>query len=151
MGTTFNIQNLSYRYTRGGTRKQRKIKTITGHRPMNRVTLNNKLQRSQKFTGVNNAYLITIKVHKEPPVQIFQAQCGLLNVRSIRNKSVEFKEFVEDHQLDFIALTETWLKPTDDYSIQVLSPRIYCQTYSSYNGYVWWWCCLISIQEQFRY
>lgn len=116
------LQNLSYRYTRGGTRKQRKIKTITGHRPTNRVTLNNRLQRSQKFTGVNNANLITIKVHQEPPVLLFQAQCGLLNVRSIRNKSVEFKEFVEDHHMDFIALTETWLKPTDDYIVSEFCP-----------------------------
>ena len=37
----------------------------------------------------------------------------LLNVRSIRNKSASFLEFVKDNNADLIAVTETWLRPED--------------------------------------
>ena len=37
----------------------------------------------------------------------------LLNIRSIRNKSASFLEFVKDNNADLIAVTETWLRPED--------------------------------------
>ena len=37
----------------------------------------------------------------------------LLNVRSIRNKSASFLEFLKDNNADLIAVTETWLRPED--------------------------------------
>ena len=37
----------------------------------------------------------------------------LLNIRSIRNKSAFFLEFVKDNNADLIAVTETWLRPED--------------------------------------
>ena len=37
----------------------------------------------------------------------------LLNIRSIRNKSASFLEFVKDNNTDLIAVTETWLRPED--------------------------------------
>ena len=36
-----------------------------------------------------------------------------LNIRSIRNKSASFLEFVKDNNGDLIAVTETWLRPED--------------------------------------
>ena len=36
-----------------------------------------------------------------------------LNIRSIRNKSTSFLEFVKDNNADLIAVTETWLRPED--------------------------------------
>ena len=39
-------------------------------------------------------------------------QC-LLNIRSIKNKSASFLEFVKDSNTDLIAVTETWLRPED--------------------------------------
>ena len=41
----------------------------------------------------------------------------LLNVRSIRNKSASFLEFVKDNNADLIAVTETWLRPEDTESL----------------------------------
>ena len=37
----------------------------------------------------------------------------LLNIRSIRNKSASFLEFVKDNHVDLIAVTETWLRSED--------------------------------------
>ena len=36
-----------------------------------------------------------------------------LNIRSIRNKSASFLEFIKDNNADLIAVTETWLRPED--------------------------------------
>ena len=41
----------------------------------------------------------------------------LLNIRSIRNKSSYFLEFVKDNNADLIVVTETWLRPEDTESI----------------------------------
>ena len=45
----------------------------------------------------------------------------LLNVRSIRNKSASFLEFVKDNNADLIAVTETWLRPEDTESLSLVS------------------------------
>ena len=37
----------------------------------------------------------------------------LLNIRSIRNKSASFLEFIRDNNADLIAVTKTWLKEED--------------------------------------
>ena len=37
----------------------------------------------------------------------------LRSIRSIRNKSASFLEFVKDNNADLIAVTETWLRPED--------------------------------------
>ena len=50
----------------------------------------------------------------------------LLNVRSIRNKSASFLEFVKDHNADLIAVTEAWLRPEDTESfISSITPPGY--------------------------
>ena len=41
----------------------------------------------------------------------------LLNIRSIRNKSASFLEFVKDNNADLIAVSETWLRPEDTESL----------------------------------
>ena len=49
----------------------------------------------------------------------------LLNVRSIRNKSASFLEFVKDNNADLIAVTETWLRPEDTESfISSITPPV---------------------------
>ena len=37
----------------------------------------------------------------------------LLNIRSVRNKSAAFAEFVNENNTDLFGVTETWLKPDD--------------------------------------
>ena len=46
------------------------------------------------------------------PVSRYLNGC-LLNIRSVRNKSASFREFVKDNNADLLAVTETWLRPED--------------------------------------
>lgn len=65
-----------------------------------------------KRSGVNSSNIIPISFNNSPPLELL-----LLNVRSIcnsgiKNKPVLINDYITDHQLDIIALTETWIKPT---------------------------------------
>ena len=39
-------------------------------------------------------------------------KCGLINIQSIRNKSLEIREFITDNHIDILLITESWLKGT---------------------------------------
>ena len=39
-------------------------------------------------------------------------KCGLFNIQSVRNKTLEFREFIKDNNYDIMILTKTWLKGT---------------------------------------
>ena len=41
---------------------------------------------------------------------------GLMNCQSACNKADIIKDYIQDHNIDIIALTETWFKPNDDIS-----------------------------------
>ena len=45
-----------------------------------------------------------------------------INARSLRNKSTIFQDFVTDNKFDIVAVTETWLTPSDDAVIADLTP-----------------------------
>ena len=48
----------------------------------------------------------------------------LLNTRSVKNKIIKVKDFVVDHDIDILAMTETWLLPgnIDEIDISTLYP-----------------------------
>ena len=49
-----------------------------------------------------------------------------LNIRSTRNRSASFLEFIKDNNADLIALTEIWLRPEDTESfISCITPPGY--------------------------
>ena len=50
---------------------------------------------------------------------------GVLNARSLRNKSTIFQDFVLDRRLDFVCICETWLSSSDDAVIADLCPGGY--------------------------
>ena len=47
----------------------------------------------------------------------------LLNIRSIKNKTFEIIEIIDNNNIDIICLTETWLKGDESDSIYI-SPSI---------------------------
>ena len=47
---------------------------------------------------------------------------GMLNARSLRNKSTEFQDYVLEHKLDIVCVCETWLTPDDDATVADLVP-----------------------------
>ena len=53
---------------------------------------------------------------------------SLINIRSIRNKSVALAEFINSNKSDIIAVTETWLRPddTDSFIASVTPPGYKC-------------------------
>ena len=57
------------------------------------------------------------------PISRFINFC-LLNTRSVKNKIIKVKDFVVDHDIDILAMTETWLLPgnVDEIDISTLYP-----------------------------
>ena len=53
---------------------------------------------------------------------------SLINIRSIRNKSVALTDFINSNKSDIIAVTETWLRPddTDRFIASVTPPGYKC-------------------------
>ena len=51
----------------------------------------------------------------------------LLNTRSVKNKIMKVRDFVVDHDIDILAITETWLRPgnIDEIDIGTLCPTGY--------------------------
>ena len=57
------------------------------------------------FVSVSN--LVTIKTVSPP--QTSEMKCGLLNARSVKNKTLSINELIVDNHLDILAITETWI------------------------------------------
>ena len=65
-----------------------------------------------------------IKISKEN-VRTSSLCLAHINARSIKNKILQFQEYITNVNIDLCAITETWLKP-DDYDIaRVVPPQGY--------------------------
>ena len=49
---------------------------------------------------------------------------GLVNSRSLRKNALDLKDYVIDHNLDLLAVTETWLTNDDSYQVEISSISI---------------------------
>ena len=85
------------------------------------------LQAPLPFRGVNLNNLISVTTTYCSKINCRCVQFCLLNVRSIKNKTMAVKDFVVDQDIDILALTETWLRPgnIDDVEIRTLCPTGY--------------------------
>ena len=72
--------------------------------------------------NLNN--LISVTTTNSSKINCRCVQFCVLNVRSIKNKTLAVKYFVVDQDIDILALTETWLRPgnIDDVEIRALCP-----------------------------
>lgn len=67
----------------------------------------------QQYVNFNNLTLVP----RNPPISKCSSndfEFCLLNARSIRNKTVIIKDLVVDKNIDILAITETWLRPSGD-------------------------------------
>ena len=110
---TIERLNLCRRPTRRGTKAgTRRFKPIT--RVASRLC--QEVSSVDKQTGVNNANLIqltsrgtgdgTLMARSSPDLR---AKFALINARSIRNKALLVRDYIDEHELDVVAMTETWL------------------------------------------
>lgn len=79
-----------------------------------------------KLRSVNLLNLCSIKI-SSPNHEIAESQAlrmALINARSLSNKSFILNDFFTTNSLDFLFVTETWLKPDEFSSLGELSPRI---------------------------
>ena len=63
---------------------------------------------------------------------------SLINIRSIRNKSVALAHFINSNKSDIIVVTETWLRPddTDSFIASVTPPGYKCTPVPCLEGRV---------------
>ena len=52
-----------------------------------------------------------------------EVNCGLLNMQSVRNKTLEIRDTINEKQLDLFAVTETWITDHDTTVIQEMVPK----------------------------
>ena len=92
---------LKYRGRKAG---RRRIPVVITTRNMNRRYLNRTIVKKN---------LVNIELQKDSTVSQ-HLQFTLFNTRSIDNKAMYLKDFVVDHEIDLLALTETWLDSMDN-------------------------------------
>ena len=111
---------------RGGTKLRRPITTVSVSRCVTQGT--NKLQCTCKSrrcgANVYNLQQVTLTQH-DPSFTRKPAIVALLNVRSIRNKSPFITDYVLEHDIDILCLTETWLSTDDDLLVTSITPDGY--------------------------
>ena len=71
--------------------------------------------------NMSNLQQVTLTKH-DASLACKPAIIALLNVRSIRNKGEFIADYVFEHDIDILCLTETWLTPHDDSLVASLTP-----------------------------
>ena len=87
-----------------------KISVITGHRPTNVNLLNNYehkgCRRLSNLKMIPQDSQAVPKTTEDVPTAL---RLALLNIRSLSGKTFLINDFITEHNLDFMFLTETWL------------------------------------------
>ena len=100
---------MKYRGRRAGRRKI----------PVVIITARNKNRRYLNTTIVKKN-LVNIELQKDSTVSEY-LQLALFNTRSINNKAMYLKDYVVDHEIDLLVLTETWLDSMDNQPLNTIN------------------------------
>ena len=108
------IRRPTKRGCRGGRQRQHQqaVSTLIGHRPNSpyvRVRTSQQQQQQQQHDN-----LIPVTLTANPLVcPTTTASLCILNARSVRNKTTDILDHIHEHDLDIVAITETWLTNKD--------------------------------------
>ena len=70
------------------------------------------VNRSRNLNNLIPVQQTPIQFANKPGLRLLQL--AVLNFRSIRNKTLQIKDYIVDNDIDIMALTETWLKDHDN-------------------------------------
>ena len=81
-----------------------------------------KLVRNEK-SSIKSANLLSIACHprNSPVSPVKDLHLALLNIRSLVGKSFLINDFINEHNLDFMFLTETWLSQDNSAAVLIES------------------------------
>ena len=99
------------RGTKAGTRRFKPIIRVASRRCQ-------EVSHVGKQTGVNNLIQLTSRATGDGTSTVrslrdLRAKFALINARSIRNKALLVRDYIDEHELDVVAMTETWLGDDD--------------------------------------
>ena len=117
------VRRPTKRGCRGGRQRQHQqaISTVIGHRPISPYV---RVRSSQQ----HHDNLIPVTLTANPLVwPTTTASLCIFNARSVRNKTTDILDHIHEHDLDIVAITETWLTNKDsDLSVtRALTPTGY--------------------------
>ena len=128
---TIERRHLCRPSTRRGTKAIRRSSPITrvASRPCHRVSsvskhtgVNNTLHTGAPSSNMNNlTHIICSTDLLRSPNETVNTKFALINTRSVRNKADFIKDYIVEHHIDIVALTETWLSHDDKAEINVLT------------------------------
>ena len=95
-----NLRKRAHRGKRGGRRKQRKIPVLVPQFGPNNKTC---------APGINHNNLIVVNTNTQKKYESC-LKIRLWNAHSVRNKTFLLHDYISEHDIDIMLITETWLR-----------------------------------------
>ncbi|GFS01956.1 endonuclease domain of the non-LTR retrotransposon LINE-1 [Elysia marginata] len=134
---TYKTNKKTRRKKRGGRRKQRKVVAVWNvfarhnNNAPSHYNSGNYEQYKNRVVNQNNLTEVNTKDIFRDESCNKNIRIGYINAQSIRQKTAELKDIVEEYDIDIMVITETWMRAQGyDHYITQLTPPDY--TFKSY-------------------